>query len=205
MGMDARIGNRFLNAGLGWGGSCFGKDILALISTAQEYCYQPRILDATLGVNGDQRHIVIEQLQRHLKTLRGVQIGILGLAFRPDTDDLSDSAVLDIIESLLHRGVVVTASDPMVTVLPNNPAVHLTKDPCEVADAADALVLATEWPEFLHLDLAELRRRGRGSLLFDGRNAFDRRGWKPKLHLRGHRAEQPPSPLTDPGGPRVKT
>jgi UDPglucose 6-dehydrogenase len=173
MGMDARIGSRFLNAGLGWGGSCFGKDILALISTAQEYGYQPRILDATLGVNGDQRHIVIEQLQRHLKTLRGLRIGILGLAFKPDTDDLRDSAALDIIESLLHRGVVVTASDPMVTVLPHHPTVRLTKDPYEVADAADAVVLATEWPEYLHMDLAELRRRSRGSLFFDGRNAFE--------------------------------
>jgi UDPglucose 6-dehydrogenase len=173
MGMDARIGPRFLNAGLGWGGSCFGKDILALISTAQEYGYQPRILDATLGVNGDQRHIVIEQLQRHLKTLRGLRIGILGLAFKPDTDDLRDSAALDIIDSLVQRGVVVTAHDPMVSELPNHPAVHLTKDPYAVADAADALVLATEWPEFLHLDLAELGHRVRGSLFFDGRNAFD--------------------------------
>jgi UDPglucose 6-dehydrogenase len=173
MGMDARIGKRFLNAGLGWGGSCFGKDILALISTAQEYGYQPRILDAALGVNGDQRHIVIEQLQRHLKTLRGLRIGILGLTFKPDTDDLRDSAALDIIESLVQRGVVVTATDPMVTELPDHPAVRLTKDPYEVADVADAVVLATEWPEYLDLDLAELRRRARGTLFFDGRNAFE--------------------------------
>jgi UDPglucose 6-dehydrogenase len=172
MGMDARIGARFLDAGLGWGGSCFGKDILALISTAEEYGYEPRILAATLGVNAGQRHIVIEQLQRHLKTLRGLRIGVLGLAFKPGTDDLRDSASLDIIESLVARGVVVTATDPMVTSLPHHPSVRIVKDPYEVADAADAIVVATEWPEFLALDLSDLRRRSRGSLFFDGRNAF---------------------------------
>jgi UDPglucose 6-dehydrogenase len=173
MGLDPRIGNRFLNAGLGWGGSCFGKDILALISTAEEYGYEPRLLQATLDVNDDQRHLVIEALQRHLKTLRGLRIGVLGLAFKPGTDDLRDSAALDIIDSLLERGVVVSAYDPMVSELPHHPSVHITRTPYEVGSAADAIVLATEWPDFGQLDLADLRRRARGSLFFDGRNFLD--------------------------------
>lgn len=172
MGFDTRIGNRFLNAGLGWGGSCFGKDILALIATAEDYGYKPRILSATLDVNGDQRHLVIEQLQRHLKTLRGLRVGVLGLVFKPGTDDLRDSAALDIIDSLTQRGAFVTAHDPMVHELPSHPAVRLVRDPYEVADGADAIVLATEWPEYLALDLVELRRRAAGSFFLDGRNVF---------------------------------
>ncbi|MCL2393760.1 MAG: UDP-glucose/GDP-mannose dehydrogenase family protein [Acidimicrobiaceae bacterium] len=172
MGFDARIGNKFLNAGLGWGGSCFGKDILALIATAEDYGYQPRILAATLGVNGDQRHLVIEQLQRHLKTLRGLRVGVLGLVFKPGTDDLRDSAALDIIDGLTQRGAIVTAHDPMVHELPQHPGVRLVGDPYEVADGADAIVLATEWPDYLALDLVELRRRAAGSFFLDGRNVF---------------------------------
>ncbi len=104
MGLDPRIGPGFLDAGLGWGGSCFPKDILALIRTASEYNYRPRILAAALDVNADQRKVVLETLLRHLKTLRGARIGILGLAFKPGTDDIRDSAALDVVRLLSERG-----------------------------------------------------------------------------------------------------
>ena len=169
MGHDPRIGGRFLKAGLGWGGSCFSKDILALIATAAEYGYSPRILEAALAVNHGQRRIVVEALLRHLKTLRGARIGVLGLAFKPGTDDLRDSAALEVVRVLSDREALVVAHDPMVAGVPG---VHTVGDPYDVANGADAIVVATEWPEYLGLDLAELRQRMRGTLFLDGRNAF---------------------------------
>jgi len=170
MGLDPRIGASFLDAGLGWGGSCFPKDILALIRTASEYDYQPRILAASLEVNAGQRKVVLETLLRHLKTLRGLRIGMLGLAFKPGTDDIRDSAALDVFRMLSERGAVVVAHDPMVTTIPGVPTVD---DPYDVANGADAVVLATEWPQYLGLDLHELAARMRGTLFFDGRNVFN--------------------------------
>lgn len=169
MGHDPRIGARFLTAGLGWGGSCFPKDILALIATAAEYGYRPRILEAAMAVNSDQRRIVIDALLWHLKTLRGARIGVLGLAFKPGTDDLRDSAALEVVRALSDHEALVVAHDPMVTGVPG---VHTVDDAYDVANGADAVVLATEWPQYLSLDLAELRQRMRGNLFLDGRNAF---------------------------------
>jgi len=169
MGLDPRIGARFLNAGLGWGGSCFPKDILALIRTASEYDYHPRILTAALEVNAGQRRVVLETLLRHMKTLRGARIGILGLTFKPGSDDIRDSAALDVAAMLTEREVSVVAHDPLVTTVPG---LRTVPGPYDVANGADAIVLATEWPEYLDLDLNELARRMRGDLFFDGRNAF---------------------------------
>ncbi len=104
MGLDARIGGAFLDAGLGWGGSCFGKDLAALVSTAGEYGYRPKLLEATIAVNESQRQLVVDELLRHLKTLRGARIGLLGLAFKPDTDDLRDSPAIDVARRLLAKG-----------------------------------------------------------------------------------------------------
>lgn len=170
MGLDPRIGPNFLDAGLGWGGSCFPKDILALIRTASEYDYQPRILAAALAVNADQRKVVLETLLKHLKTLRGTRVGILGLAFKPGTDDIRDSAALDVVRLLSEREALVVAHDPMVTEIAG---VHTVSDPYDVANGADAVVLATEWPQYLGLDLKKLAGRMRGNLIFDGRNIFN--------------------------------
>jgi UDPglucose 6-dehydrogenase len=170
MGLDPRIGPSFLAAGLGWGGSCFPKDILALIRTASEYNYQPRILAAALEVNDAQRKVVLEALLGHLKTLRGARVGMLGLAFKPGTDDMRDSAGLDVARMLLERGALVVAHDPMVPEIRDIPRVP---DFYDVANGADAVVLATEWPEYLSCDLAALASRMRGTLFFDGRNSFD--------------------------------
>ena len=173
MGLDTRIGGRFLDAGLGWGGSCFGKDLSALVSTAEEYGYRPRILEGSIAVNQAQRKHVVDELLRQLKTLRGTKICILGLAFKPDTDDLRDSPALDVASRLLDKGAIVTAYDPMVHAVPDVADIRLMPSPILAAADADAVVVATEWPQFLTIDLAELRATMRGDIFFDGRNNFD--------------------------------
>jgi UDPglucose 6-dehydrogenase len=173
IGLDERIGPRFLDAGVGWGGSCFGKDLNALVAVAEEHGYDAALLRAAVAVNARQRKGVVEKLQRHLKTLRGRRVGVLGLAFKPGTDDLRHAPSTEIIDQLLARGCAVVAHDPVVRHLPNLPGVRIADEPEEVAERADAVVLVTEWPEYLGLDLAALRSRMRGDLLFDGRNVFD--------------------------------
>ena len=173
MGLDPRIGGQFLDAGMGWGGSCFGKDVHALVATAQRYGYRPRILEAALAVNRDQRVLVVDELLGHLKLLAGARLGVLGLAFKPGTDDLRDSPAVEICERLVDNGAVVTAYDPMVPQAAGPPGVRRAPGPLEAAECADAILVATEWPQFLSLDLHRLRERMRGRLLVDGRNLFD--------------------------------
>jgi len=173
MGLDDRIGGRFLDAGLGWGGSCFGKDLSALVGASADYGYEPRMLQATIAVNDSQRQLVIDELLRHLKVLGGARICLLGLAFKPDTDDLRDSPALDIAQRLIAKGAIVTAYDPMVSSVREAPDIRIRHSAAAAAVGADAIVLATEWPQFLTLDLAALRATTRGDLFFDGRNNFD--------------------------------
>jgi nucleotide sugar dehydrogenase len=173
MGLDARIGGRFLDAGLGWGGSCFGKDLSALISTANEYGYRPKILEGAVAVNESQRKYVVDLLLRHLKTLRGAKVCVLGLSFKPHTDDLRDSPALDVASRLVGKGAFVAAYDPMVTAVPDVPDVRLMPNAIKAAAGADAIVLATDWPQFLTLHLADLRQSMRGDIFFDSRNNFD--------------------------------
>jgi nucleotide sugar dehydrogenase len=173
IGLDRRIGPRFLSAGLGWGGSCFTKDVSAMIATAGEYGYQARLLEAVVGINSDQRHLVVEKLLRHLKNLRGARIALLGLSYKPGTDDLRDSPGLDIAERLIGRGAFVAAYDPVVRELPSATGVRVVKDAYAAASGADAVVLATEWPQFLDLDWRRVRAAMDGELLLDGRNCLD--------------------------------
>jgi nucleotide sugar dehydrogenase len=173
VGLDGRIGPRFLDAGIGWGGSCFGKDLSALVATAEEHGYDAPLLRASATVNARQRTRVVDKLQLHLNTLLGRRIGVLGLAFKPGTDDLRDAPGIDIIERLVARGCLVTAHDPVVRSLSSLPGVRLVDHPLDVADRADAVILMTEWPEYVALDLAALRSRMRGDVLFDGRHVFD--------------------------------
>jgi len=177
IGLDARIGGRFLNPGLGWGGSCFGKDILSLLHTAAEYGYQSRMLEAALEVNRAQRQLVIQKLQEKLFILKGRTIGLLGLAFKPETDDLRDAPALQIAERLLQMGVRVKAYDPiaMEACRANHPnlKIQYCESPQEAAEEADALVLVTEWKQFAGLDLADLAKRMAHAILVDGRNLFD--------------------------------
>jgi len=179
IGVDARIGAGYLEAGLGWGGSCFPKDTAALQAMAAEYGYTMPLLAASRQVNDRQRLLVIEKLQVILKVLRGRLVAILGLAFKPDTDDVREAPALDIIRQLLDMGAGVKAHDP-VAILRARQAltgldVEFMGDPYELVSGCDAVVLTTAWPEYRGLDLAELARRMRTPVLIDGRNIFSPR------------------------------
>ena len=177
IGLDARIGIGFLNAGLGWGGSCFGKDISSLLHTANEYGYQAKLLEASLLVNRLQRQVVIQKLQEKLFILKGRTIALLGLAFKPNTDDLRDAPSLQIAEKLIQMGARVRAYDPiaMVACREQNPELRICycNDALSAAEHADAIVIVTEWPEFSILNLADLAGRMNHPVLIDGRNLFD--------------------------------
>jgi UDPglucose 6-dehydrogenase len=173
VGADHRVGTAFLNAGIGWGGSCFGKDIAALIATGQEFGYTPSMLQATVEINKAQRSSAVGKLQRELHMLKGRRIALLGLTFKPGTDDLRDAPALDLARRLLAAGAVVSAFDPVVKVLPEEfDAVRLTRDAYDAADRADAVVVTTEWPEFRLIDPAGLHQAMRGDLVVDGRNCL---------------------------------
>jgi UDPglucose 6-dehydrogenase len=176
IGLDKRIGPGFLNAGLGWGGSCFGKDISSLMHTAGEYGYQARLLEASLAVNRLQRQIVIQKLQEKLYILKGRTIALLGLAFKPNTDDLRDAPSLQIVEKLIQMGARVRAFDPvaMDACQAQNPALRICycHDALSAAEHADALVIVTEWPQFAELNLADLASRMNRPVMIDGRNLF---------------------------------
>jgi len=183
MGLDRRVGPAFLDAGMGWGGSCLGKDLQALLTTASEYGYRPRLLEASISVNDGQRQLVIERLLTSLQSLRGARICVLGLAFKPYTDDTRDSPGLDVCRRLLARDSFVSAFDPMVKSTEDLPDLRIASDPYDAARGADALLLATDWPEFLDLDLRRLRQVMDGDWIFDGRNMLD----PETVHLAGFR------------------
>jgi UDPglucose 6-dehydrogenase len=174
IGLDSRIGNKFLNAGIGWGGSCFPKDLAALIHTGADYGYDAQLLKATVSVNHQQRTLVIQKLQNSLKILKGKTIGLLGLTFKPDTDDLRDAPALDIIQKLIVLGAKVKAYDPIIAsgshIHSQLADVNLVDNPQSLAEDSDALVLMTEWTEFQQLDYPELARLMRSPLAIDCRN-----------------------------------
>jgi UDPglucose 6-dehydrogenase len=176
IGLDSRIGAKFLNPGVGWGGSCFGKDIHALLHTAREYGYSSKLLEASLEVNTAQRQMVIQKLQEKLFILKGRTIGLLGLAFKPDTDDLRDAPSIHIAERLLHLGARVKAYDPVANTACARQRpdlkIRYCDTPQELAADSDALVLVTEWREFHNLDLPAMAAAMTAPVLIDGRNFF---------------------------------
>lgn len=178
IGLDARIGTRFLHAGIGWGGSCFGKDTAALVATAGEYGLTMPIVEAAREINRRQRERVVEKLLAELKILKGRTIGLLGLAFKPHTDDLREAPAIEIARKLIDRGCKVKAHDPIAMERFEQQyadmGVILCESPEHVADDADALVLVTEWPQYRELAWDELVTRMRSPILLDGRNALDR-------------------------------
>jgi len=177
IGLDSRIGSKFLQAGIGWGGSCFGKDIAALVHTAQDYGYQSDLLNATVKVNQQQRVLVVEKLQKLLKILKGKTIGLLGLTFKPDTDDMRDAPSLTLIEHLSRLGAKVKAYDPIVSqsgMRDGLSNVLVETDPERLADGCDALVLVTEWQQFRQLDFAHLKSLMHNPVIVDARNFLDR-------------------------------
>jgi len=173
IGADERIGPRFLQPGLGWGGSCFGKDVSALTATALDYGYNASILRAAVEVNQAMRSAAMRKLQQELKTLKGRRIALLGLAFKPGTDDLRDAPALDLASRLMAAGSRVSAYDPIVKDLPGELAgVRIASDPYDAVQRADAVVVVTEWEEFLDLDFDRLASVMAGRLLVDGRNCI---------------------------------
>ncbi len=178
IGLDSRIGPRFLSAGIGWGGSCFGKDTSALMATAGEYGLNLPIVEAARKINCRQRDRVVEKLLYELKILKGRTIGLLGLAFKPNTDDLREAPAIEIAQKLIDRGVRVKAHDPIALERfrreHSGIGVQLCENVCEVAEGCDALVLVTEWNEYRDLEWDVLAKKMRNPVILDGRHALDR-------------------------------
>ena len=175
MGMDRRIGPLFLDAGIGYGGSCFPKDVKALARMAETMGYHPELLDAVMEINLDQRTLVVEKLREVLGGLRGQVIGLLGLSFKPNTDDVREAPAIDVIENLLQKGADIRAYDPkaMPVLKAQMNSIEYCQDPYAVATGADALLVVTEWDEFRQLDLDRIKGLMRRPVIVDGRNIFD--------------------------------
>lgn len=174
MGLDTRIGGRFLHAGIGYGGSCFPKDVRALLATAEEYDVAFPIIESADTVNMHQRERFVQQILSSFTT--PATLGVWGLSFKPKTDDMRDAPSIDIIHALVEAGHTIKAFDPVAIerakpLLPNS--VQYTQDEMEAAKEADGLLLLTEWDEFRGIDLEELKNTMRGTHLFDGRNVYE--------------------------------
>jgi UDPglucose 6-dehydrogenase len=175
MGYDRRIGPFFLDAGLGYGGSCFPKDVKALAYMAAEKGRHPQLLHAVMDINDDRRPMAVNRLREMLGELRGRQIGLLGLSFKPNTDDMREAPSLEIAQSLISQGAQVKAFDPVAMPVASKliPEVEMVNDPYELAEGSDALVVVTEWNEFKQLDLEQIRQLMRTPIILDGRNIYD--------------------------------
>ncbi len=177
MGLDDRIGPKFLRAGVGWGGSCFGKDVLSLKQLASNTGYHFQLLTAVTEVNDLQKRRTIGKLQKHLGPLVGKTVALLGIAFKPDTDDIRDATSLVLAGRLIAEGARVRAYDPVAADRARAilAGAELTESALEAIDGADAVVLVTEWPEFGELDWAgEVKARMHTPIVVDGRNFLDR-------------------------------
>jgi len=174
MGLDQRIGRHFLRAGIGFGGSCFGKDVSALKQLAGNSGYHFQILNAVMEVNELQKRRLVAKLKKHLGDLRGRTVALLGLAFKPGTDDMREAASLVISARLLAEGADVRAHDPVASDVarPLLRNVEIFDDPMKMLEGVDAAVLVTEWPEYAQLDLVRVADVMRIPLLVDGRNLF---------------------------------
>jgi UDPglucose 6-dehydrogenase len=176
IGTDSRIGPRFLSPGVGYGGSCFPKDLMAFRAVARECGYEFRLLDEVMRINEDQRHRFIRKVRSALWTLRGKKLGVLGLAFKGGTDDIRESPAILLIQSLLQEGCQISAYDPAARERAKealNSTVTMTEDSYEAARGADALLILTEWEEFAALDLKRLKTELKYPIIIDGRNLYD--------------------------------
>ena len=175
MGLDSRIGPHFLRPGIGFGGSCFPKDVSALKLLAGNSGYHFQLLNSVIEVNELQKRRLVSKLSRHMGTLVGKRVALLGLAFKPDTDDMREASSLVLSARLRGEGAEVAAYDPVAMDAARNllPGVELTETAMAALDNADAAVLVTEWPEFLNIDWTEARARMVQPLVIDGRNYLD--------------------------------
>jgi len=175
MGYDKRIGPAMLDAGLGWGGSCFPKDVKALAFMAEDKNVDPSILNIVTHTNYDRRRTVVKRVEGMLGTLQGKTIGLLGLAFKPNTDDMREAPSIDIAQLLVKGGAEVRAYDPVAAENARVllPAVTMMDNPYDMAKDCDALIVITEWNEFKQLDLERIRTLMKAPIIFDGRNVYD--------------------------------
>ena len=177
MGFDNRIGHSFLNAGIGYGGSCFPKDVKALAFMAEEIGRHPQLLSSVMEINDDRRVMAVEQVKTMLgsEDLSGKVVGLLGLSFKPNTDDMRDAPSVTIANLLLNSGAEVKAFDPiaMEEAAKMLPEVKMIDNPYKLADGCDLIMVNTEWNEFRQLDLRQIKDAMRTPMLFDGRNIYD--------------------------------
>ncbi|MCG9479553.1 MAG: UDP-glucose/GDP-mannose dehydrogenase family protein [Actinomycetia bacterium] len=177
MGLDKRIGPQFLKAGIGWGGSCFPKDVSALAYIAGEHGITPQILNSIINVNKEQRLKIIQKVQDELKDVNGKTVSVLGISFKPNTDDTRDAPGISIMNSLCKLGAKVRAYDPIVKDRPVllNEKIEICADKYDALEKADVLILATEWDEFVQIDFDRVKKLMNNHLIIDGRNIFDRK------------------------------
>lgn len=175
MGFDDRIGAHMLNAGLGYGGSCFPKDIKALAFMAEEMNVEPRILNAVMETNAEKRVQVIDKLVEAVGDPKGMTIGLLGLAFKPNTDDMRDAPSIDMAEGLMAKGAKIRAYDPVAMDVASQilPDVQMMENAYQLAEGCDVIVVNTEWNEFIQLDLEKIRDSMANPVIIDGRNIYD--------------------------------
>src|SRR5688500_14847049 len=176
MGYDARIGRHFLDAGLGWGGSCFPKDVEALAFMAKEKGLNPRILNDVMEVNYERRTAAVKGVEKMVGgSLKGKTIGLLGLAFKENTDDMRDAPSVDISNALVAAGAKVRGYDPVArhVAAPLMPAVEIFDDVYKMAEDCDALIVVTQWNEFKQLDLERIKDSLKSPIIYDGRNIYD--------------------------------
>ncbi len=176
VGTDSRIGPRFLNPGIGYGGSCFPKDLMAFRAVARECGYEFRLLDEVMRINEDQRHRFLRKVHNALWTLRGKRLGVLGLAFKGGTDDIRESPAVLLVQTLLQEGCQIAAYDPAAQERARevlNSSVEYASDAYEAARGADALLILTEWDEFASLDMDRLHQQLKYPIVIDGRNLYD--------------------------------
>src|SRR6202044_3614563 len=176
IGSDSRIGPRFLHPGIGYGGSCFPKDVMAFRAVAKECGYDFRLLDEVMRINEDQRQRFLRKVRSALWTLRGKHLGVLGLAFKGGTDDIRESPALFLVQALMQEGCKITAYDPAAmerTQEVMNSGIKFASSAYEAATDADALLILTEWEEFANLDLRRLSDELKYPIVIDGRNLYD--------------------------------
>ena len=188
MGYDKRIGRAFLDAGVGYGGSCFPKDVKALEYMGLVHGAHPALLRAVMDINRDQRRQIVHKLRELLGSLDGKRIGLLGLAFKPNTDDMRDAPSIEVAHIMAREGAEVRGYDPVAMAVAERvmPEIVMCKTPYALAEGCDALVLMTEWNEFKHLDLARIRSLMRTPVVLDGRNIYEPQAmWEAGFLYRG--------------------
>jgi UDPglucose 6-dehydrogenase len=175
VGSDSRIGPRFLRAGIGYGGSCFPKDVSAFRAVARECGYEFDLLDAVMGINEDQRLRFMKKIRTALWTLKGKKLGVLGLAFKGRTDDIRESPAIALVQQLLAEGACIRAFDPAAMERTREifqDKIAFAENPYQAAEDADALLILTDWEEFATLDLKHLRKLLKYPIILDGRNLY---------------------------------